>query len=232
MPAVVDESEAVGAFGDACEDLSAVDCSPLDVEDDELEHVVEEESDRPRGIRDPSRPSPAEVAEHDLTHIPARPWCKHCVRGKAKTRPILRICGSYSENIAPRVRLDYCFLTENSEEEVAGGAAAQAPETTPAVAQEEQEETLRNSLTVLVMQESECRSVWAYAVEHKGSTLEWAVDQICGDLDTVGFRNDRIIIKSDQESSANSIAREILKRRASEYGTGIENSAIGDSNSN
>ena len=42
-------------------------------------------------------------------------------------------------------------------------------ETTPAVAQEEQEETLRNSLTVLVVQESECRSVWAYAVEHKGS---------------------------------------------------------------
>ena len=48
----------------------------------------------------------------------------------------------------------------------------------------------------------------------------------------MGLRNDRIIIKSDQESSANDIAREISKRRASEYGTGLENSAIGDSNSN
>lgn len=91
MHAVVDESEAVGAVEDARGDLNAVDCSPLDVEDDELEHEAEEESDRPRGIRDPGRPSPAEVAEHDLTHIPARPWCKHCVRGKAKTRPSLRI---------------------------------------------------------------------------------------------------------------------------------------------
>ena len=82
------------------------------------------------------------------------------------------------------------------------------------------------------MQESACRSVWAYAVEHKGSTEAWAVDQTFEDLNTVGLRNDRIIIKSDQEASANDIVREISKRRASEYGTGLENSAIGDSNSN
>ena len=80
------------------------------------------------------------------------------------------------------------------------------------MAREESEETSRSSLTVLVMQQSECRSVWAYVVEHKGSTEAWAVDQICKDLDTVGLRNDRIIIKSDQESSANDIAREISKR--------------------
>ena len=61
MLAVVDESEAVGVLEDACEDPNTVDCSPLDVEDDELEHEAEEESDRPRGIRDPGRPSPAEV---------------------------------------------------------------------------------------------------------------------------------------------------------------------------
>ena len=54
MPAVVDELEAVGAFRDACEDPSAVDCSPLDVEDDELEHEAEEESDRPRGTVTPA----------------------------------------------------------------------------------------------------------------------------------------------------------------------------------
>ena len=134
--------------------------------------------------------------------------------GNAETRPSLKICGSYSENLALIVRLDYCFLTENSEEEVTGGTAAQAPaeegneETTSAVAQEESEETSRSSFTVLVMQESECRSVWAYAVGHKGSTEDWATDQICEDLDTVGLRNDRIIVKSDQETSANDIARE------------------------
>jgi hypothetical protein len=88
------------------------------------------------------------------------------------------------------------------------------------------------SQTVLVMQESLCRSVWAYAVEHKGSSEAWVIDQIAEDLDTVGLRNDRIIVKSDQETSANDIAREIAKCRASEYGTALDNSHVGDSNTN
>ena len=65
------------------------------------------------------------------------------------------------------------------------------------------------------MQESLCRSVWAYAVEHKDSSEAWVIDQIAEDLGTVGLRNDRILVKSDQETSANDIAREIAKCRAS-----------------
>ena len=117
----------------------------------------------------------------------------------------------------PRVRLDYCFLTENvamTEAESGEGESTRAS----------------SSMTVLVMQESQCRSVWAYAVEHKGSSEAWVIDQIAEDLDTVGLRNDRIIIKSDQETTANDIAWEVSKCRASTYGTAIENSAVGDSN--
>ena len=51
--------------------------------DDSVEHD-EEEAERPRGLRDPGMPSVTEIAEHDLTHIPARPWCKHCINGKGK----------------------------------------------------------------------------------------------------------------------------------------------------
>ena len=29
------------------------------------------------------RPSQLEVAEHEATHCPFRPWCRHCVRGRA-----------------------------------------------------------------------------------------------------------------------------------------------------
>ena len=76
----------------AAQDMVSEDgeCHPVDAgeivdhgDDDaeaEEEHVVAE------GLRDPGQPSPAERAEHDLTHIPYRPWCKHCVRGKAKGR--------------------------------------------------------------------------------------------------------------------------------------------------
>ena len=126
--ATVDESDvAVGALEDACVDPGAVDCSPMDVEDGELEHEVEEESDRPRGIRDPGQPSAAERAEHELSHIPMRPWCKHCVRGKAKDKPSLRIKGAYSGECHPRVRLDYCFLTGNEDEVTKWGGTQTSP---------------------------------------------------------------------------------------------------------
>ena len=52
--------------------------------------------------------------------------------------------------------MDYMFLTEDVEmktgEEGEGDTS-----------------TVRESMTVLVMQESVCRSVWAYAVENKGA---------------------------------------------------------------
>ena len=38
------------------------------------------------------------------------------------------------------------------------------------------------SLTILVMQESQCRSVWAYAVEHKGVRDDWIANQAVEDL--------------------------------------------------
>ena len=183
------------------------------------EHDAEEEAERPRGLRDPGTPSAAEIAEHNLTHIPSRPWCSHCVRGKSKDKKSLRLCGVYANNDVPRCRLDYCYLTENVEHVTADLGQEDAT-------------TADTSLTVLVMQESACRSVWAYAVEKKGGTEAWVVDQICEDLDTVGLRNDRIIVKNDQENSANDVAREVARCRASDYGTAVENSNVGDSNSN
>ena len=53
------------------------------------------------------------------------------------------------------------------------------------------------------------------------------IDQIAEDHDNAGLRNDRIVVKSDQETSANDIAREIGKCRAAEYGTALDNSHAG-----
>ena len=56
------------------------DCHPVGLEDDEIEHDAEEECEPPRALRNPGQPTPAQMEEHSLTHIPFRPWCKHCVR--------------------------------------------------------------------------------------------------------------------------------------------------------
>ena len=51
---------------------------------------TEEEFQRPRVLRDPGQPSAAEIEEHNVTHIPYRPWCEACNRGKAKKKPAKR----------------------------------------------------------------------------------------------------------------------------------------------
>ena len=38
-------------------------------------------------MNDPKLPSKAEVEAHNLTHLPYRNWCKHCVRGRGKDLP-------------------------------------------------------------------------------------------------------------------------------------------------
>ena len=37
-----------------------------------------------RSLGDPRLPSQNEVDEHNLTHLPYRNWCPHCVRGRGK----------------------------------------------------------------------------------------------------------------------------------------------------
>ena len=39
---------------------------------------------RPIKMNDPGEPSEEERREHNLTHLPYRSWCKHCVGGRGK----------------------------------------------------------------------------------------------------------------------------------------------------
>ena len=63
----------------------------------------EEEAEAQRPLRDPGSPSKAEWDEHMLTHIPTRPWCPHCLRGKGKDSPSLRVTGNFAENLVRRI---------------------------------------------------------------------------------------------------------------------------------
>ena len=92
------------------------------------------------------QPSAEERRIHELTHIPYRPWCNACVRGRAKDKMSLRVCGAYAGSTVPRVRLDYCYLTENITKEVSEDG-------------NKKEVRATESVTTLVMQESVCRSV-------------------------------------------------------------------------
>lgn len=54
------------------------------------------------------KPSAAEVEMHEMTHVPFRSWCKHCVAGKAKSYP--HKSGAGDEGSIPKVSMDYMFM--------------------------------------------------------------------------------------------------------------------------
>ena len=174
------------------------------------------EGTAPRAARAPKLPSAREIEDHELTHCPPRSWCDHCVRGQYKDERHLQIKGELAESSVVRVSLDYTYLTED----VKGVEA-----------DHEKGETAKTSMAVLVMVETLCRSVWGYACETKGGSEEWVVDQVVEDIETIGLASERIIIKGDQESSLTDLQRQIAKARCG-YGSALESSRVGDSNSN
>ena len=170
-----------------------------------------------RKVREPRMPSDRERREHEATHCPYRSWCEHCVRGAGAEYHHSSVRGANAEESVPRVILDYCFFTEE--------AKRTADEHTEAV-------EAVTSLTALVMKETMYDSVWAYALKSKSVSEDpWIVDQVVDDLNTIGMANERVIIKSDQESSITEMQSEIAKKRPT-VSTGTENSKVGDSNSN
>ena len=55
-----------------------------EVENDEIEAEVCEEIRVPKKMQNPMLPSKAEREMHELTHVPFRSWCEHCVRGRGE----------------------------------------------------------------------------------------------------------------------------------------------------
>ena len=176
----------------------------------------EEEGAGPRGMAAPKTPSAREVEAHELTHCPPRSWCDHCVKGQAKDAPHRAVKGEYADSSIVRVAMDYCFLSEDVVAESSDHGQAESAKTV---------------LTVLLMVETLCHSIWAYACESKGASEAWMVEQMVEDFQTVGLTNERLILKSDQENSIKELQRAVAEARAG-HGTAIENSRVGDSNSN
>ena len=62
----------------------------------------------PTLVRDPQLPSQTEIDEYNMTHLPFRSWCRHCVRGRAESSP--HLWQKPKELVTPELHADYCFL--------------------------------------------------------------------------------------------------------------------------
>ena len=66
---------------------------------------------KPQRVQDPKPPTKEERKEHEMTHMPFRSWCRHCVRGRGKEEPC-RAAGE--EPREPEVHVDFMFMGEES----------------------------------------------------------------------------------------------------------------------
>ena len=78
----------------------------------ETEEVEETGEAGKRGILkmlDPKLPSKAEIEEHEITHLPYRNWCRHCVVGRGKEAPHRKQEGDKEAGM-PEIHWDFMFL--------------------------------------------------------------------------------------------------------------------------
>ena len=177
-------------------------------EDREIEVEPEDEAEggarKVKKVQDPREPTKEERVEHELTHLPYRSWCRHCVRGRGKQMPHHE--GAQDTNMS-EVHMDFAFLGR--------------------------EEDPFKTLTVLVAKERTSRMVMSAAVPRK-TTGTYVAKRVAGFLREVGCLHGDMVVKSDQEPALRSVVEDVGRLKAVDgSGRYVaENSPVGASQSN
>ena len=159
-----------------------------------------EEGRTARGMPSPIVVSKQEKEQHELTHLPFRSWCSHCVRGRARNMMHKRDQSKDERSNVPRVSMDYFYLTSKKNKEM----------------KEEEEE---NAKPMLVMKDEQTGDRYARMVQHKGTREGddggWIVADVLAELRAWGHQGGEgghIILKSDGEAAIMSLIDEVAKR--------------------
>ena len=62
-------------------------------------------------ILDPKVPTKEERGDHEITHLPFRNWCRHCIRGRGKEAPAFK---SKEDPKVAEIHVDFMFMGEES----------------------------------------------------------------------------------------------------------------------
>ena len=105
-----EEGTGAGSSGDGLSHRVVTGEEELNEDDDYVDGEFEE------GRAANGMPSPIVVPkegkeQHELTHLPFRSWCSHCVRGRARNMMHRKDTSEDRHGKVPRVALDYFYLT-------------------------------------------------------------------------------------------------------------------------
>ena len=91
--------------------LNPLDDGPEPIEDENPQSTYMtgeggEEAQAAKPLTQPIQPTQAMIDEHNVSHLPYRPWCPACVRGKGKSMAH-RCDRRKEESLFPVVSIDY-----------------------------------------------------------------------------------------------------------------------------
>ena len=72
-----------------------------------------QEARKAKTLKASTMPSESERKLHELTHLPYRDWCQHCVAGKGKENHHKTL-----KSKTPTVQLDYSYLKQGPDEKL------------------------------------------------------------------------------------------------------------------
>ena len=133
------------------------------------QEAVGQAEGRIRKLIDPRLPSAKEVEEHNITHIPYRNWCPHCVKGRGKEMSHRKDDDDGNRGI-DEFHFDYCFPGDE----------------------------FGFRLTVLVGVERYTGMKMAVVVPTKGADGSYAARRAAELMTECGNRDTEVIIKTDQ----------------------------------
>ena len=118
-----------------------------------------EEARVPKVLKSPLQPTAREVDERNLTHLPFRDWCPHCIMGKARNIPHKK--QKDREHLVPHIHVDYGFLGTEEDEE---------------------------KMIIQVARDEESRALLAHAVPRKGVAHVHGAEQLIRDIEELGYK--------------------------------------------
>ena len=141
----------------------------------------EQQFQQPNEMPVPPVPTKEEWTEHQITHVPFKPWCEICVRNAAMNNP--HKMKHYSRTTA-MFCMDYMYMTKKPSEE-----------------------DLMHP--ILVIKERMFGGVWSLPVLRKGTYMNNVVQRVVNIITSIG--SPKVVLKSDQEPAMIDIQSQVRK---------------------
>ena len=174
----------------------------------EPEQAAEDEGFAARALPAPPQPTPEMVASHNVSHIPFRSWCSHCVRGRGRSFYHKKVSHEADDPSRPVVSLDDGFF----------GAPGEIPA----------DSVGGSKMPVLVVRDRFTKGIFTHLVPSKGTEHFYPEAALLRDVKFLGYS--RLVLKSDQEPSILALANAV-KNTLTSNGVDclLESSPKGDS---